>query len=120
LARALDKVADTPGTAAGSRDGDTTKLSEQLARAQELRDRLAQTSQAIERLGKQNGRGSPQPGAQKTPGEGDKAGEGRQAGGGGSGADLSRLQDDYRRQLEQTRDLVDQLKRDDPNFAKSG
>ncbi len=120
LARALDKVADKLSTATGSRDGESQKLSEQLARAQELRDRMAQTSKEVERLGKQSGKGSSQPSTQKTPGDAGRNGEGQQAGNGGSGSDLARLRQEYQRQLEQTRDLVDQLKRDDPNFAKGG
>ncbi len=120
LARALDKVADKLSAATGSRDGESKKLSEQLARAQELRDRMAQTSKEVERLGKQSGKGSSQPSTQKAPGDAGKSGEGQQGGNGGSGSDLARLRQEYQRQLEQTRDLVDQLKRDDPNFAKSG
>ena len=118
LAGALDKLADKLSGATGSRDGESKKLSEQLARAQELRDRLAQTSQAIQRLGQQKGTG--QPSGQKAPGAAGRAGEGTQGGNGGSGSDLARLQQEYQRQLEQTRDLVDQLKRDDPAFAKNG
>jgi hypothetical protein len=89
------------------------------SRAQDLRDRLAQTSRAIERLGKQNGTAS-QPSGQKAPGGAGRTGEGKQGGNGGSGTELARLQQEYRRQLEQTRDLVDQLRRDDPAFAKNG
>jgi hypothetical protein len=120
LARALDKVADKLSAATGSRDGESRKLSEQLARAHELRDRMAQTSKEVERLGKQSGNGSSQPSTQKAPGDAGRSGEGQQGGNGGSGSDLARLRQEYQRQLEQTRDLVDQLKRDDPNFAKSG
>jgi hypothetical protein len=120
LARSLEKLADKLGAATGSRDSDTQKLSAQLARAQELRDRMGATGKEIERLGKSPARGAEQPGAQKSPGESGKTGEGQQAGNGGSGADLPRLRQEYMRQLEQTRELVDQLKREDPNFAKSG
>jgi hypothetical protein len=120
LARALDKVADKLGAATGSRDGDSKKMSEQLARAQQLRDRLAQISKDVERLGTQNGKGSPQSSTQKTPGDAGRSGEGRQGTNGGTGSDLAKLRQEYQRQLEQTRDLVDQLKRDDPSFAKSG
>ena len=119
LAGALHRMADKIGAATGSRDDASAKLSEQLARAQELRDRMAQTGQEIERLGKQKANGS-QPSAQKAPGGTGKTGEGTQGGNGGSGSDLARLQQEYQRQLEQTRDLVNQLKRDDPAFAKSG
>jgi len=120
MARALDKVADRLGAAAGSRDGESKKLSEQLARAQELRDRLAQIGKEVERLGTQNGKGSQQPSTQKSPGDTGKSGEGQQGTNGGSGSDLAKLREEYQRELEKTRDLVDQLKREDPSFAKSG
>jgi len=120
MARALDKVADKLGAAAGSRDGESKKLSEQLARAQELRDRLAQIGKEVERLGTQNGKGSQQPSTQKSPGDTGKSGEGQQGTNGGSGSDLAKLREEYQRELEKTRDLVDQLKREDPSFAKSG
>jgi uncharacterized protein DUF4175 len=120
LARSLDKVADTLHAATGSRDEEGRKLSDQLARAQELRDRMAGLSRDVERLGKQSGRGSAQPSGQKSPGESGRTGEGRQAGNGGSGSDLARLREEYTRQLQKTRDLLDEMRREDPNFAKSG
>jgi hypothetical protein len=120
LARALDRLADKLGAATGTRDAESKKLSEQLGRAQELRERMAETAKQVERLGTQSGKGSQQPSAQKSPGDAGRSGEGQQAGSGGSGSDLARLQQEYQRQLAQTRDLMDQLKRDDPNFAKSG
>jgi hypothetical protein len=120
MARALDKVADKLGTASGATGGDAKKLSDQLARAQELKEKMAELSRQVERAGKQEGRGSSQPSAQKTPGTTGRGGEGTQAGNGSSGAELSRLRQDYERQLQQTRELMDELKRDDPNFSRGG
>jgi hypothetical protein len=120
LARSLDKLADSLSAATGSRDDETQKLSQQLARAQELRDRMANISKEVERLGKPNSAGSSRPSPQKSPGETGRTGEGQQAGSGGVGSDLARLRDEYTRQLRQTEELVNQLKRDDPNFAKGG
>ncbi len=123
LARSLDKLADKLNAAAGSRPGaddETRKLSEQLARAQELRERMASISKEVERLGKPNSAGSSRPSQQKSTGETGRTGEGQQAGSGGVGSDLARLRDEYTRQLRQTDELVNQLKRDDPNFAKGG
>jgi hypothetical protein len=126
LARSLDKLADRLNAAAGSRPGgpgeddETRRLSQQLARAQELRDRMATISKEVERLGKPNGAGSSRPSPQKSPGETGRTGEGQQAGNGGVGSDLARLRDEYTRRLRETQELIDQLKRDDPNFAKGG
>src|SRR5262249_2343785 len=45
LARALDRVADRMAAGVGARDGESQKLSDQRARAQELRDQLNATAQ---------------------------------------------------------------------------
>jgi hypothetical protein len=119
LARALDKVADKLASASGAKDSESRKLSDQLARAQELRQGLQQLGQ----IG-QNGRGG-QAGTQgssarKSPGESGEPGQGQQGGGGGTGTDLGKLREEYQRRLQETRELVDQLRRDDPNFARGG
>ena len=55
-------------------------------------------------------------GGQKTAGSTGKPGEGQQ--GGGSASDAAKLREEYARQLQQTKELVDQLRRDDPSFAQ--
>src|SRR5262249_58787270 len=57
--------------------------------------------------------------SQRASGESGQAGQG-QSGGGASGSDLERLRDEYRRQLQETKDFMDQLRRDDPNFSRGG
>ena len=47
------------------------------------------------------------------------SGEGR-AGGGAGGTDLEKLREQYQRQLQQTRELAEQMRRDDPGFARGG
>jgi hypothetical protein len=121
LARALDRVADTLASATGGQTDEARKLSSQLAKAQELRDRLDAAGREMERAGRQNGRSGAQGrSAQKSPGETGRAGEGQQGGGGGSGTDLSRLREEYEKRLQETKDLVDQLRRDDPTYARGG
>ena len=146
LARALEKAADRLASATGSQDGDSQKLSEQRARAQELRERLNDTSRALEKMAQAGaGKAGPagQPGraeqtgqagragqtgqagqsgssAQKSPGDKGKAGEGQAGGGGGTGTDLEKLRDQYQRQLQETKDLSDQMRREDPSFARGG
>ena len=153
LARALDKVADKLASASGTQDGQSQKLSDQRARAQELRDKLNNTGRELDRMAQagkagesgragqagragqtgeagraagqagQNGRGgqgeSQGSSSQKSSGESGRAGAG-QAGGGRNGTELERLREQYERQLQQTRDLVDQVRRDDPGFARGG
>src|SRR5262245_32028414 len=119
LARALDKVADKLASASGAKDSESRKLSDQLARAQELREglqRLGQTGQ-----NGRGGQGSTQgSSARKTPGESGEPGQGQQGGGGGTGGDLGKLREEYQRRLQETKELVDQLRRDDPSFARGG
>ncbi|MCC7125478.1 MAG: hypothetical protein IT178_11570 [Acidobacteria bacterium] len=50
LARMLDRVAGELGQAAGTADRETERLSDQLARAGELRDRLSEVQRAIDDL----------------------------------------------------------------------
>ena len=120
LARSLDRLADRIGAGTGAKDGESKKLSDQLQRAQDLKEKMASLSRQIARAGKQDGRGSDQPSSQKTPGATGRGGEGQQAGNGSSGTDLSRLKQEYERQLQQTRELMDELKRDDPTYSRGG
>jgi collagen triple helix repeat protein/uncharacterized protein DUF4175 len=150
LARALDRVADrmSSGTAAGQ-DGESQKLSDQRARAQELRDRLNGTADQLARAGQagQSGRSgqSGQSGragqagqagdanqgtaggqgggrgdsARSTAGDSGQSGQGQQ-GSGGSASDLEQLRGQYRRQLQEARDFMEQMRRDDPNMGRGG
>jgi uncharacterized protein DUF4175 len=139
LARALDKVADRLASATGAPDGETKKLSEQLARAQALREQLDQLGRQIGQAGRageagqagrsgESGRSgksgeSGRSSDSKSAGDRGRAGDGQAGGGGGNGTDLARLREEYARRLQETRDLMDQLKRDDPNgptYARGG
>jgi hypothetical protein len=120
MARALDKVADKLASAGGLKDADSRKASEQLARAQQLRDRMASLSREMEKLGRQNGPNGSQSSPQRTPGESGRSGDGRSGGGAPGGSDLARLRDEYERQMKETQDLLDQMRREDPSFARGG
>jgi hypothetical protein len=139
LARALDKAADKLASASGvPKDAEAGKLSGQLARARELHDRLDALSNEMQRLGDQGRAGGAAPNGQgggRGQGRGDqpssssgrggdsgRPGQG-QAGGGGSATDAARLRDEVQRALQETRELMDQLKRDDPalqTFTRGG
>jgi hypothetical protein len=124
MARELDTLADKLGAGTTPRDGESRKMAEQLSRAQELRERVGALSREIERLGQQNGRGARSAGpstGQKTPGQSGRTGQGQPSGGDDrSGYDLARLRDEAARQLQQTRELMDELRRQDQNFARGG
>jgi len=128
LARSLDRIADSLAAGTNADDAESKKLSDQIARAQQLRDRLAATGRDAGRQsgdGAPNGRGgqsarasgeSQAAGAQRGAGEGAKPGEGTQ-GSGGSGPDANRVREESMRQLQETKDLIDQIRRDDPSLA---
>jgi hypothetical protein len=116
MARALDKAADAMASGTGATD-EARKLSEQLARAQQLRDRLDSSSRAMEKLGQQSGSGNGRS-AEKTPGETGRSGQGQN--GNGEGGDLAQLREEYARQLKETQDLLREMQRDDPAFSRGG
>jgi hypothetical protein len=96
LARSLERLADRLGAANGSRDSESKKLTDQLARAQELRDQMDATSRQLEALGQQaSPRGS------------------GQAPGAGGNDETARLREEYARQLKETQSLLDELRRDE-------
>lgn len=125
IARSLDRIADALASANGSRDGESKKLSDQLARAQELRDRLNSITRELkESADRQSGKSTLQPSGnpngqpsarseQKAAGETGQPSKG-ESGGASGGNDLARLREEYARQLKQTRDLLDELRREDP------
>jgi hypothetical protein len=130
LARALDKVAERLGAATGSRDGETTRLSDQLSRAQELRDRLGRLQRSMDELQKQADSGQPgqlgQPSNGK-PGSGQQSSQGQEgttgqqgSAEGGRGGTLSRLQRDVDDQFREAQKLAESLQRDNPDMQKGG
>src|SRR5262249_3261280 len=115
MASTLDKVADKLQSSTGS-NGQATKLSDQLARAQALHDRVNAVSRELERLGQQKTPGAEQGGARTAPGDTGRSGRGQSGGGSPGGPDLAQLREEYSRQLKETADLIDRLRRDDPSF----
>ena len=129
VARSFDRIAQALAAGTSADDAESRKLSEQIARAQQLRDKMAATSRDLDRANRQgapsgrSGQRAQSPGdaqangAQRGAGESGKPGEGQQ-GGGGRGADATRLREEYLRQLQETKDLIDQIRRDDPSLAQ--
>ncbi|MEO7133203.1 MAG: DUF4175 family protein, partial [Vicinamibacterales bacterium] len=120
IARALDKVGDQLGAATGSRDAESSKLSEQLSRAQELRDRLGRLQRSMDDLAKgaqgaQDGQGA-KPGA-----EGKDGSSGQQGGAAGAeGGTSSQLQRRVDEQMKQTQRLAQEMQRENPGMQKGG
>ena len=119
IARDLDKLADAIGAGAPG-DRELRAMSEQRARAQQLREQIDSLTRDLEKLGRQDAGRSSAPSSQKAPGQTGKTEAGRQAGAGGRGEDLERLREQAAAQLQQTRELIDDLRRQDPAFASGG
>jgi hypothetical protein len=101
LARALDKVV---GTLGGGSDTELGRLSEQLDRTREIRDKLNRLEQQIRDLERKQaaaGRG------QGKPSDSGRQGRQGQQGDSGSGTELDRLRQEYARELQRTRESLD-------------
>jgi hypothetical protein len=118
IARALDKIADTLARANGPADETDQKLSDQLARAQELRERLDALAREREKMAPAAGERGGSPDGRPSPGFASRSGQGQA--GGAEGGGVERLQEEYRRQLEQARELLEQARRDNPTIPQSG
>ncbi len=122
IARALDKIADQLASAAGQ-DGESRRLSEQLARARELREKMADVDRKLNELARsgrpgeagqpQGNEGQPQGQPSPTGREGPQGQGGQQgSGAGGRAGDVQRLQGELADRMRETRELVDQMRRD--------
>jgi hypothetical protein len=147
LARALDDAADKIAASGDGKDAETGKLSNQLARVQELQDRINQLTGQMKQLSGENGQrgtASDQNGsrgqagsngqqsdgrgqssgngtsASRSPGESGRAGQGQGGGGNGAGSEAARLRDEVQRTMQETRELMEQLRRQDPTFSRGG
>jgi hypothetical protein len=116
IARDLDKLADALGPAAPG-NSESRAIAEQRARARQLRENIENVTRDLQKAGRQDAGRSTAASGQKAPGQTE---EGRQAGAGGRGEDLARLRDQAARELQHTRELIDQLRREDPAFASGG
>ena len=120
LAQPLERLADALGPASGL-DAEARRLSDAMARARGLRERLAAADRPP-----QPSQGSPQgrqPGDASSPSDSSsRAAQAGSGGGGGQGTGSSgetgTAQADFLRELRQQRDLTDALRRQDPSFGR--
>src|SRR6185436_13002540 len=115
------------GADAGGAKGDTGKLANQLDEVRDARERLSRLEKQIRdavqsaQQGRSGRGGSPAP--QPNAGQqGQNGADGRQAqkgaqadGQGGGGGDLARLQQEYNKELQRTRELMDRVQRGTPD-----
>ncbi|MFA5907166.1 MAG: DUF4175 family protein [Vicinamibacterales bacterium] len=141
LARVLDKVAERLGSATGAQDSEAAKLSEQLARTQELRDRLSELQRTMDTLARagesrdgqpqgqpagergqqaQPGQQPGQPGAQGQPGAKGRQGASGQPGtaAGGRAESVARLQRDADNQMREAQKLAEGVQRENPGMPR--
>jgi hypothetical protein len=127
LARSLDRVAERMG-AQGDADG--RRLAEEMARAREARDRLNDMARRLERLeqedraarGQNQGQQQGQQGQQgQQQSSGQRGGQQQQQGGGGGrGNDLARLREEYQREIDRAREVLQGLQRSAPDSGMGG
>ncbi len=118
IAKALDKVADQLGSA-GERDAEASRLSDQLSRTQDLRDRLSRLQRTMEDLAKANE--GQQPGSNQ-PGQQGKEGSTGQQGSSAGGRDgsLEKLQREADTQMREAQKLAEEMQRENPGMQKGG
>jgi hypothetical protein len=123
IARALDQVAERLGSATGGRDGETARLSEQLSRTQELRDRLERLQRSMGELEKQGAQGAQSAqGAQgaKPGSEGQDGSSGQQGSSAGGRGGVERLQREVDNQLRDAQKLAEEIGKQNPGMEKGG
>jgi hypothetical protein len=115
IADALDRVARRMnGADAGGAKGETQQIADQLDELRDARERLARLEKQIADA-KQAAEGAKQPGRAGQDGpQGQPGKRGSQAGGQGGG-DLARLQQEYNKELQRTRDVMDRAQRGTPD-----
>lgn len=120
LARAADRFAERISSASAGNDADMRKISDDLARMRDVRDRLAEAERDLQRVGAQmdseQGRasqsgGSPNQADSQSGGRARGTGETPMPKGARAGA-LEGAREEYARRLREAGELVDRLQRD--------
>ncbi len=129
VARELDRIADkVGGTQSSGGDREGKQLADDLSRARELRDRLADLQRQIETAGKQAEPGKPaesgKQGESSKQGEPGKPGESGEQGGRGTAGQqgqrrLAELQREYLEQLRNAGELGERLEQASPGTGRA-
>jgi hypothetical protein len=119
LAEAMERVAGRMnGADAGGAKGQTQRLADALDEAREARDRLARLEQKIRDARRQASPEGQPPGQAGARGAEGSRGQRGSSGGGAGSADLARLQDEYARELQRTRELLGRVDRAAPQSGR--
>ena len=119
VAREMDALAEKIANAREPEDDASQRLAAQRARAQELRSEIDALTRQLEQVSKGQTPPADARGGRQTAGDTGRSGRG-QAGTGGAGSELARLRDQYEQKLREARELLDQLRREDPSFSQGG
>jgi hypothetical protein len=119
VAREMDTFAEQIANAREPQDAASNRLAEQRARAQRLRGEIDQLAQQLAQASKAETQPTDARGGRQTASDTGRAGRG-QAGSGGAGGELARLREQYEQKIREARDLLDQLRRDDPSVSQGG
>jgi hypothetical protein len=116
LAEALDQAAKRlNGADAGGAKGDMQRLADQLDQARGARDRLARLEKQIRDKEAEAAQASASRGGRPGSAGSEGARAGNTSQGEGSGNDLARLQQEYARAVEQSKELLGRLQRGTPD-----
>lgn len=138
-ARALDQIAERLGAASGAKDADSRRLSDQLAKAQELREQISEIERNIDKLqrdaqqagqrgDRQDGQNPGQQGQQAQQGQPSESAQGKQARGqqngqqssqqasqggeGGGNGSVQQLQREVNERMRDANRLADEIRRE--------
>jgi hypothetical protein len=118
--RAGNENRQQEATGSGTRrDAASRAMSEQRGRVQELRQNIERVTRELERLSQDAGRNSTLNG-QRAPNQTGKSAERPEPDANGRGGELDRLRQQAARELQRTRELIDELRRQDPAFVSGG
>jgi membrane protein involved in colicin uptake len=115
----LDDLAAKIARARTPQDADSQRLADQRAHAQQLRQDLDDLARQLEQAARGQAPDSSSSGGRQLAGDTGRAGRG-QSGSGGGGGELARLRAQYEQKLRESRDLLEQMRRDDPSFSQGG
>ena len=113
-ARALDRVADRLDPRGAGERSASSRLSDDLGRSRDLRERLDAVDRSLEALRERSAAGAP------SQGRGEAAGQGQRPGQAGGDGEIAALQRQLAEQMRQAREQVDALGRSAPEMRGGG
>ncbi len=124
LARALDRLADRLNLADTPQDEESRRMTDQVARARDLRDRMQELTRQLEEIDRQAStrpQGSPQSRAQGQGSSSQSDQQGRSSGAAtGTSDSVGQLREEIQKQMREVRELLDDTRRDASTRGSGG